>query len=155
MKKLGKKIIIFIVLMILLIGLANVLFRFVFHTKPVRMSSGSMAPTYNSGDVLFYRSSFIYKVEDIIIYKPTLRPQNSVVRIIEQNTDGTFKVKGDANRLTIPALDQDNLKKEQILGKVSYGTKWYIFYSLLYGIQIIIAFLLTKLIYPRLKNYLK
>ncbi len=148
----GKKIIIFIVLMILIIGLANVLFRFVLPIKPVKMISGSMAPTYNAGDVLFYRGSDTYNIDDIIIYKPSSRPQSIVIRIIEENSDGTFKVKGDANQATIPALDQNNLKKEQIIGKVSFGTKWFIFYPLSYGIQILIALLLTQLIYSKLKK---
>ena len=152
MQGMGKKIVIFIVLMILIMGLTNVLFRFVLPIKPVKMISGSMAPTYNAGDVLFYSGSDTYKVDDIIIYKPSTRPQSIVIRIIEQNLNGTFTVKGDANQATMPALDQDNLRKEQILGKVSFGTKWYIFYPISYGIQILIALLLTQLVYSKLKK---
>mgnify|MGYP006287277503 CR=1 FL=1 len=147
----SKKIITFIVLMVLTIVVANALFRFLLPIKPIKMGSESMAPTYNVEDILFYSKSNTYKVDDIIIYKPTSRPQNIVARIIEQNQDGTFKVKGDANRATIPPLDQNNLKEEQIIGKVAFGTNWYVFYPLSYGIQIIIALILTQLIYPKLK----
>ncbi len=150
MEGMGKKIIIFVVLIILIIGLVNVLFRFVLPIKPVKMISRSMAPTYNKGDVLFYSSSDTYNIEDIIIYTPSARPQNIVARIIEENPDGTFKVKGDANPSVLPIFDQESLKKEQIVGKVLSGTKWFIFYPLIYIIQIIIALLLTKLIYSKL-----
>ncbi len=152
MDGMGKKIIIFIVLMILIIGVANVLFRFVLPIKPVKLISGNMEPTHNSGEVLFYGSSNDYKVDDIIIYKPARNP--SVVRIIEINDDGTYKAKGDNNPISIsrPDMDETHIQKEQIIGKVSFGTKWYIFYSLSYGIQIIIALLLTQLIYSKLKK---
>jgi len=152
MEGMGKKIVIFIVLMILIIGLANVLFRFVLPIKPVVLVSGNMEPTHNRGDVLFYDSSNDFKVDDIIIYKTDRNP--SVVRIIEINDDGTYKAKGDNNPISIsrPGMDETHIQKKQIIGKVSFGTKWYIFYPLSYGIQIIIALLLTQLIYSKLKK---
>ena len=152
MEGMGKKIIIFIVLMILIVGLANVLFRFVLPIKPVVLVSGNMEPTHDKGDVLFYGSSNDFKVDDIIIYNTDRNP--SVVRIIEINDDGTYKAKGDNNPISIsrPGMDETKIQKEQIIGKVSFGTKWYIFYPLSYGIQIIIALLLTQFIYSKLKK---
>ena len=152
MEKMSKKIIIFVVLIILIIGLTNVLFEFVLPIKPVKLISGNMEPTYNRGDVLFYIHSNDYKVDDIIIYE-TGRAL-SVVRIIEINYDGTFKAKGDNNVMPISRsdIDETHIQKEQIIGKISFGTKWFIFYSLSYGIQIIITLLLTQLIYSKLKR---
>ncbi|MCK5283714.1 MAG: signal peptidase I [Nanoarchaeota archaeon] len=141
--------------MILLIGLANVLFRFVLPIKPIKVISESMAPTYNAGDVIFYSSAKTYNIDDIIIYNPSTRPQSIVVRIIEKNADDTFKVKGDnakTNPAPIKQLNQEAVKADQIIGKVSFGTKGFIFYPLSYGIQILVAFLLTQLIYSKLKR---
>jgi len=152
MKSRSRKILIFVVLLILIIAIANVLFRFVLPIKPVRQVSASMTPTYNKGDILFYSHSDSYVVDDIIIYKPSTRPFNVAIRIIEENPDGTFKVKGDGNPATIPTLDQDNLGKEQIIGKVIGSTKGFVFYPLTYGIYLIIALLLTKLVDSKLKK---
>jgi signal peptidase len=152
MKGIGKKILIFIVLMILLIGLANVLFRFVLPIKPVILGSESMEPTYTMGDILFYRQSNNYTVNDVIVY--TIGGNSGVARIIELNGDGTYKLKGDHNPISISSgyMDQTHVKKEQLLGKVSFGNKWFVVYPLLYGVQIIIAVLLTQVIYSKLKK---
>ena len=141
-----KQIGIFLIIMLVLVGLANVTFRYVLPTKPVKLASGNMEPTYSKGDVIFYTQSDNYKVDDIILHETSRAP--SVVRIIEINDDGTFKAKGDANPTSIssPGLDETHIPKEKIIGKVSFGTKSFIFYPLVYGIEIIIALLLTILI---------
>lgn len=149
MEDLGKKILIFIVLMILLIALSNVLFRFVLPLKAVRLISDNMAPTYDKGDVLFYSQTNEYVVEDVIISETSRG--TIVTRIIEINDDGTFKAKGDGNAASIVSslVDETHIQKEQIIGKILFGTKWFIFYPILYIIQIIIALILTKLIYSK------
>ncbi|MBI2652008.1 signal peptidase I [Candidatus Woesearchaeota archaeon] len=150
-----KQIGIFLALMILVVALGNLIFRYIIPIKSVKLNSESMAPTYYKGDVLFYSPLISYNINDIILYKPLIRPQSIVVRIIEENPDGTFKVKGDnpqTNPIPIAQLDQNNLKKEQIIGKISFGTKSYIFYPLVYGIEIILAILLTILISKKIKK---
>jgi|TARA_Y100000294_G_C8507965_1_gene317510 signal peptidase I len=138
--------------MIFLIGLANISFRYVFPTKPVKLASGNMEPTYSKGDVIFYTQSEDYKVDDIILHETSRAP--SVVRIIEINQDGTFKAKGDANPTSIsrPGLDETRIPNEKIIGKVSFGTKSFVFYPLMYGIEIILALLLTILISKKIKK---
>ncbi len=144
----GKQIGIFIVVLVFLIVLMNVLVHFVSPVKPVRFVSWSMEPAYHYGDVLFYQRvpKGNYKVGDVIIYdaEASTAEEQIVVRIIEENDDGTFIVKGDANPGTLEHLDQNNLRKEQIIGKVLFGMQWYIYYPVLYLILIIVALLITR-----------
>ena len=141
MTNIGKKIGIFILILLVLMVLGNIIFRLIIPTAVIQ--SNSMAPTYNRWDVLFYRDAEQYNVDDIILYNPSQREWNNVARIIEENPDGTFKVKGDANQVSIKYLDQEMLRNEQIIGKVTSIINPFIFFILLYGIQIVIALALT------------
>ena len=153
--------------MVLFIGLANVLFRFVFPIKPAVLISGNMEPTYNKGDVIFYINSDNYEINDIIMFKshPT-NPRvdlivSRIINISSVDQDIKYTTKGDnvkTNPVSINScsangcIDETSIQKDQINGKILFGTKWFIFYPLLYGIQIILALLLTKLIYSKLKK---
>ncbi len=145
-----KQVGIFLIIMLFLIGLSNVAFRYILPTKPVKLASGNMEPTYSRGDILFYTQEDNYKVDDVIIHEAPRG--SSVARILEINDDATFKAKGDANRASISdslSLDETHIPNDKIIGKVSFGMKPFVFYPLLYGFEIIIAMLLTILIFRR------
>ena len=137
------KIVIFSTLMIFLIILFFGLMNFIL---PVRTSvlSGDVGD-YKNGDVLFYIESESYNVNDSILYTPSSIPSIIVAKIVEKNPDGTFKVIG-ANPEPIDDLDQNNLKKEQIMGKVIANITFYIFYPILFAILIILDYFLTIII---------
>ena len=143
---------IFLILMILFMALANICFKYVLPIKPVKLVSGNMEPTYSKGDILFYTKSGDYKPNDIILHKTRRAP--SVTRIIAINEDGTFEAKGDANPVSISStyLDETHIQKEQIIGEISFGISQFIFYPLVYGIEIILAILLTILISKKIKK---
>ena len=155
MGTLGKKIALFIVLLVILIVMGKLINRFVLPLA--KLNSESMYPTYNKGDILFYSKSSPYNVNDVIIFYSSRRIP-IVVRIIEINPDSTYKAKGD-NPKTNPVpiksifLDETRISKEQILGKILFSFNPIIFYVLVYGIEIIIAFLLTKLISAKFLNH--
>ena len=116
-----KKIVIFIALLIFISVLSHVLLNYALPIK-TSMLSGDIG-SYNDGDILFYTNSESYSLNDVILYTPSSQPQTIVAEIVEINPDGTFKVIG-ANPEPIDDLDQNNLKKEQIVGKVISNTKW-------------------------------
>ena len=147
-----KKVLIFVIVMALIIGFVNALFGFVMPVKPVRLISNNMEPTYDKGDVLFYQKADSYEKGDVVVYM-TKRGQG-VVRIIDKNEDGSFKGKGDKNPAPIKnvAINEKHIRKNQIIGKVLFETESYVFYPLVYGIQIVIVLFLTKSIYHYVKN---
>ena len=126
-----------------------VLLNFVLPVKTC-MISGDIG-NYKSGDILFYTESDSYIVNDVILYTPSSTPSTIVAEIVEKNPDGTFKVIG-TNPEPIEDLDQNNLKKEQIMGKVISSTSPYVFYPILIAINLILAFILTHFIYKDKKN---
>ena len=148
-----KQVGIFVVLLVLFIVLANLAFQYILPI--LKLNSESMIPTYHKGDVLFYKTSSSYSINDVVVYTSSILPKPIIVRIIEENPDGTFKAKGD-NTKTNPSpnarLDQNNLKKEQIMGKVLFGANSFIFYLVVYGIEIMFAIILTLVISKKIKK---
>jgi len=146
MNEKGKKIITFIISLIVIVSFVNVLFRYVLPTKPVMLRSNSMSPTYHKYDVLIYSKSADYSVNDVILFKTSRTP--IVARIVSINEDGTYKTKGDNNPVSIqtPALDETQVSRDLIIGKIVFTSNPYLFYNISYGIQILFAFLLTALV---------
>ncbi len=145
MKRDNKKILVFIIALIILMLLFNILYRFVLPIKPVRLNSMNMKPTYLKNDVLFYNQKEDYKIDEVVII--TYQERTVVTRIVSVNDDGTFNMKGDFNSESL-AFEQ-NVEKEQIKGKIEFSMNPFIFYILSYGIEILLALLLTKLYYKR------
>ena len=133
MKNLGRKIGIFITALIIILLLVNIFNRFFIPVKPVMTVSSNMAPTYEKYDVLFYSKSEDYNVNDPILVTVSNR-QNSVTRIIKINEDGTFYAKADYNINSLPF--EGSINKNQIVGKIVFSMKPYIFYPIIYIIQI-------------------
>jgi hypothetical protein len=148
MKKKKKLILVFIVLFIFLFLSFSVLTNFILPVK-TSMISGNVG-RYSSEDILFYSESESYTINDYIIYRPTSKQVSIIAEIIEINSNGTFKVIG-INPEPIEKLDQNNLKKEQIMGKIFYSMSMYIFYPIVITICIISAFILTHFILKKLK----
>lgn len=149
MKFKRKKIAIFIVMMISLSILFFILLNFALPIK-TSMISGKIGK-YTSEDILFHAESETYNVNDVILYNPSSIEQTIFAEIVEINLDGTFKVIG-TNPEPIDDLDQNNLKKEQIIGKVISSISAYIFYPLFMAINLILAFALTHFISKKIKT---
>ena len=142
-----KKISVFIVTLILVILLSNLLFKFILPIKPVRTISQNMEPTYSKNDVLFYIIEENYDINEIVILKHN--GLTTVTRIISINSDGTYEATAD-NNLGRQLSMEKRIPKSEIQGKILFSINPYIFYISLLVCQIIISFLLSKLIYLRL-----
>ena len=145
-----KKIIIFVIVLLLLNMLSGIAIN-AMPTKMLKVISESMAPAYHKGDLVFFKQAS-YNVNNVVVYKPSTREDLIVMaRIVAKNADGTFKVKGDANTDTNPALDQNSVKADQILGKVVGSVNFILLYIVLNSAQLLIAFVVSKLLYAKLK----
>ncbi len=151
MEDLIKKIFIFIFVLIFIITLVNIIFKFVpLPINPVRLVSTNMEPTYSKGDVLFYIKLDNFNVDDIIIHKTD---RSTIVgRIIELNEDGTYKAKGDNNPESYSQIGETSINKKNVIGKVLFGVNGIIFYIISYATYIIIASFITNLIYLKIKR---
>jgi len=110
---------------------------------------------YNKNDVIVSIKSDEYNVGDVIRFEPDSVSTASMTlahRIVKINDDGTYQTKGDHNegQLTkennIIKTDETSINKNQIKGKVIFKTPFYIFYPILYGIEILIVLLITSFI---------
>jgi len=150
---LNKKIIgVFAVVLIILITLSLISLNFILPIKTV-MISGDVGH-YKNGDILFFTESDSYNINDFILYEPSSSASIFVAKIIEKNTDDTFKVIS-TNPESIENLDQNNLKKEQIIGKVISSMSPYIFSFILIAINLVLAFIITHFIYKRINKSTK
>lgn len=149
MKPKTKKIIIFIGFFIFLLMLFAILTNFILPVKTV-IISGDVGK-YNSGDILFYTESEAYEINEYILYKPSTKQVNYIAEIVDINSDGTFKVIG-ADPESIDELDQNNLKQNQIIGKIIYSSPFYIFYPISIIITIIFAYIITHFISKKIKQ---
>lgn len=152
MKNSLKKVIIFCVLLFLIAILTMFILRTVFPTA--RLISSNMEPTYSKGDLIFYSAPKDLAINDVIIFQPNSNANNIVTRIISINPDGSYVAKGDANSKPLNAtlINENNIQENMIVGKVKGSISPYIFYPLSYGIQAILAILLTFLIGSMIKN---
>jgi len=134
--------------------------------SPLRsVSSGSMRPAYNVGDLLLLRSipSDRLQVDDVIVFEVSTRSYDIVHRIIEiqyRSQDGKlyFRTKGDNN----PSADywkstecwNGMIPEENVIGKVIFSVPLIGYVSLAvsseYGVLIIgaIILLIILLIIP-------
>jgi len=115
------KIIRIILIVILLFILAfNVFATFdipFFGLRMYTVKTGSMEPTIKPGDYIIIKSSSKYKLGDIVTYKND-KDEYITHRIVAINKD-IIVTQGDANN----TIDEP-IKKEQILGKVTYILKY-------------------------------
>jgi len=154
MKDWFKKTIIFIAILILVMICFNILSRYILPNRPLFLISESMEPALHKGDIVFYTHSQNYTLQDIVVFPAQELPYPVVSRIIAINPDGTFQVKGDHNPKSFaePYLDETHVAKEQITGKIVWKINSYVYFSIDYGIKLIISYLLTNLIYLKLKK---
>ncbi len=142
-----KKIGVFVLIFVVLLGISNVLFRFILPIKAVSLVSRNMEPTYHENDVLFWKLSETYEVNDVVVYKARALAIDSVSRIINLNEDGTFQLKGDANPTSI--FVENRVLKQSIKGKVIFSLSPFIFYGLTYGIIFALSFLSVRYIFKK------
>lgn len=143
-----KKILTFVIILVVILLISNVFLRGIIPIKPIRFGSQNMEPTYNKNDVLFYSPQESYSVGDVIILETERNPM--VTRITSINQDRSYEAKSDNNPVQL-AVEKE-IQKSEIKGKVSSSASPYLFYTLLWGIQIIIALLLTNPIYSKVNK---
>lgn len=121
-----KNIICNILIILILIVLLNICYsKFILKDDLIKLfgnsflivTTGSMEPTINAGDLIIISEQENYKKGDIITYQDD---ENYMIthRIIDIN-DKTFVAKGDANNL----VDEEN-SNSNIKGKVIYSSKF-------------------------------
>jgi signal peptidase I len=141
-----KKILFFVVSLVVIILLFNLLFM-ILPIKTVRTVSQNMDPTYSKNDILFYINGDDIQVNDVILLGAD-SGSNIVTRIIIINQDGTYEARAD-NNLASLELEKE-IQRTRIKGEVVFSVNPFIFYVLLYGIQITIALLLTRSVYSKI-----
>jgi hypothetical protein len=149
MKPKMKKFTIFIALFILIFILFSLMMNLILPVKTSMISEN--IGRYNSGDILFHIESEAYTINDYILYRPSSKQSTLVAKIVEINLDNTFKVIG-TNTEPIDDLDQNNLKQEQIIGKVIFSTSMYIFYPVIISITLTLSYFLTRFISKKIKK---
>lgn len=145
-----KKVLIFVVSLVILVILGNLLFRFSPY-RPLVTLSMNMKPTYKEGSVLFLGPATEYQVDDVVLYDGGLA-NPSVVRLVDTNDDGTFVAKGDNNPASLQRADYDETKVpvEKLKGKILFGMPRILWLIILYGFNILIAYLITTFISKKL-----
>ena len=139
---------IFLGILFLTILFTNIVTAVILPIKPVVLTSESMFPTYQKGEILFYTSYGNYQINDVILYQPPIAINPIIVRIISENPNSTFVVKGDnidTNPEPITFLDQYNVEINQIEGKVIWASNPLLYYVIIYAVQIVLALYLTIL----------
>ncbi len=129
-KKISKKMKLFLnaLYWVFFVGLAIVALLIIFTTLdtnlPVKLytvQSGSMAPQYRKGTVIFVTKSDEYQVKEVITYQNPDRISQTIthrISAIEFVDDSPFYVtKGDANE----DVDSEKIEANLIIGKVRFG----------------------------------
>ena len=75
--------------------------------------SGSMEPTLSVNDFVFIQKADTYKINDIVVYQSG---EKLIIHRIIAETDDGFITKGDANNVSDPAIES-----EQIKGKLVFS----------------------------------
>lgn len=91
--------------------------------------SGSMEPTIKTNDLIVYKKSKVYEVDDIIVF--VVEDYLVVHRIIEKTEDG-YITKGD-NNSSDDFYRYGYIKKNQIVGKVTKNFRLFGLGKLLYN----------------------
>jgi len=107
------------------------------------ITSGSMSPYINTGEMVITLKKSDYKVNDVITYIEN-KSYFITHRIIKKEQDG-FVTKGDYNNVE----DGTVVKKDQIKGKVIFHSK---ILATIYNYRIIINSLLIIIIYKNRKG---
>jgi signal peptidase I len=107
--KLQISILILLTTYLLLIGLAYKL-----KVIPMVVTSNSMSPEFQYGDLLLAVGQEHYAINDIISFK--INDSLVTHRIVDKQDSNLFKTQGDSNQLSDSIL----IKPEQIVGKIRY-----------------------------------
>lgn len=100
-----------------------------FGFRLLKVTSGSMQPTYGIGDVVFVNTKYDYdklKIGDVITYKAG--SSNVTHRIVEIAPNGLVVTQGDANGNVDTACGTNvkivtGIAKKDFVGKVTFGVK--------------------------------
>lgn len=142
----GKKIGIFLISLFVLMLLTNVLTRVILPVKPVLMTTSSMSPTFEKGDMLFYSESSDIQIDDIVLYVSNFQRVWIPHRVVEISGEN-ITTKGDGNIGPDPTI-----QKSQIIGEIIYWMPSWIYYIISYGIKLILATILTLFIIRKIKS---
>lgn len=95
--------------------LVAIVILFIFSIRVLVVTSDSMKPTFNFGDVLLAKGQEHYSVQDVVSFKTdSLITTHRIVGVKKNNNVKFFQTKGDANS----SADKTILTKDYILGKV-------------------------------------
>ena len=148
-----KKLLVFIIVLILVWFLVKHFYAQISPLKPLQLASESMSPTYNKEDVIFYVKTTDFSINDVVIFY-SLKNEFIMARIIEINPDGTYKLKGD-NPITNPVpiknqfLDETSVTKDKTIGKPVFSLNPYLFFIIFIILEILIAKLISNIIYDK------
>jgi signal peptidase I len=78
-----------------------------------RTHGSSMAPAYNSGDLVAVSRERNYRIGDVVAYRNDLLHIDVLHRVVA-SADGRYTFKGDNNR----AVDEDRPAENQLIGRV-------------------------------------
>ena len=84
--------------------------------QPIVQVGGSMLPTLNNGDMVFFRSNDNLNIGDIAVYEPPNMNYDIVHRIVDIKENG-YIFKGDNNMNPDPFV----VARERIKGKVDFS----------------------------------
>lgn len=86
----------------------------VFGYSVLFVSSGSMSPSIDKGDIIIIKPADEYVCGDIITFFPHGSSYSTTHRIVDITDGGEFVTQGDANNVA----DREGVQKEQVVGKV-------------------------------------
>lgn len=86
----------------------------IFGYATLTIETGSMSGELEIGDMILIKDTGDYKIGDIVTFIEEGDKIPTTHRIVNQNEDGSFVTKGDANN----ALDTGDVSRDMILGEV-------------------------------------
>ena len=78
----------------------------------LKVSSNSMRPEFEKGDIIFIKKQENYEIGDIITYQT--KDNNLVTHRVIEKYGNDYITKGDSNNIE----DEEKIKPEQIKGKL-------------------------------------
>ena len=83
-----------------------------FGVTMLKVSSNSMSPEFEKGDIIFIKKQENYEIGDIITYQT--KDNNLVTHRVIEKYGNDYITKGDSNNIE----DEEKIKPEQIKGKL-------------------------------------
>lgn len=105
----------------------------VFGYSVLFVSSGSMSPSIDKGDIIIIKPADEYVCGDIITFFPHGSSYSTTHRIVDITDGGEFVTQGDANNVA----DRESVQKEQVVGKVEIVVGGWVYVTILASIVVV------------------